>query len=102
MSSTVRIGLALAVFVVGCALLPSRQDSASLRDAYLVAHGMAVSYVERPDANPAVVQQLIVLDRRASAAMHDRDNSATAQAVAALTDFAASQARPDPSAMPGP
>ncbi len=102
MNSTVRIALALAVFVVGCALLPARQSSAALGDAYLVAHGMAVSYLERPDANQAVVQQLIVLDRRAADAMRDHDSSATEQAVAALTNYAASQAKPDPAAIPGP
>jgi len=64
-------------------------NPAALQDAYLVAHGMAASYVERPDANPDVVQQLVVLDARAAQAMRSQDNAATAMAVAALTTLAA-------------
>jgi hypothetical protein len=101
-----RIALALGVFCVGCALLPLRENSqmreASLHDAYLVAHGMATSYVERPDANPSVVQQLEVLDNRAAAAMRTDDSTATAEAVAALTTYAARQAESDTATSPNP
>ncbi len=101
-----RIALALGVFCVGCALLPLRENpamrEAALHDAYLVAHGMVTSYVERPDANPSVVQQLEVLDNRAEAASRTDDSTATAEAVAALTTYAARQAQSDTSPSPSP
>ena len=99
-----RIALAVAVFCVGCALLPLRPDAANheaaLHDAYLVAHGMATSYVEQPDANSAVVQQLEVLDARAAAAMRNEDSTAEAEAVAALTTLAARRVQQEPAGRP--
>ena len=67
-----------------------------LLDSYLIAHGMATSYAENPDANLAVVQELARLDQRAADAVRalarrDGDLSGTAEAVAALTDYAARQ-----------
>ena len=67
-----------------------------LLDSYLIAHGMATSYAENPDANLAVVQELARLDHRASDAIRalarrGGDVSGTAEAVAALTDYAARQ-----------
>ncbi len=67
-----------------------------LLDSYLIAHGMATSYAENPDANLAVVQELARLDHRASDAVRalahrGGDVSGTAEAVAALTDYAARQ-----------
>ncbi len=92
----------LCVALAACAI--SRDDSTgvaqrpqALLDAYLIAHGMAASYVEAPEADPAVVMQLYKLDMRAAAAVSslgkrpDGDLSATAGAVAALTDYAARQ-----------
>ena len=74
----------------GCAL-QSAPEPASVRDTYLVAHGMASSYARRPDADPAVVQQLAILDERAAIAVQGQDNAAMANTVAALTSFAARQ-----------
>jgi hypothetical protein len=85
-----------------CTALPEGQAATghrpqALLDAYLVAHGMAASYVESPDANPAVVEQLRTLDMRAAAALRSlgrpsgADMATTANAVAALTNFAAAQ-----------
>ncbi len=67
-----------------------------LLDSYLIAHGMATSYAENPDANLAVVQELARLDHRAAEAVRalahqGGDLSGTAEAVAALTDYAARQ-----------
>jgi hypothetical protein len=66
-----------------------------LLDAYLIAHGMATSYAESPNANPAVVEQLRRLDLRAQKSLQALgargDMDATANAVAALTDYAARQ-----------
>ena len=67
-----------------------------LLDSYLMAHGMATSYAENPDANLAVVQELARLDHRAADAVRalarrGGDLSGTAEAVAALTDYAARQ-----------
>jgi len=81
--------LAVAILALGACAMQQAANPAALQDAYLVAHGMAASYVERPDANPDVVQQLVVLDARAAQAMRSQDNAATAMAVAALTTLAA-------------
>ena len=91
----------LAVLAVAsCASLsPDAQPRPqSLVDAYLVAHGMATSYAESETAEPAVVDQLVRLDRKAAAAVEDfsrvpdSDSSATVAAISALTAFAARQA----------
>jgi hypothetical protein len=86
----------ILLLCAGCAVSPQAQEEAALHpaalvDAYLVAHGMAESYAESPDANPAIVGQLEQLDLQAARAVRTRDDGATAQAVAALTDFAARQ-----------
>ncbi len=96
-----RVAIIIAAFCVGCAVLPGYERDASLRtaalqDAYLVAHGMAASYAQSPNANPDVVLQLARLDLRAAAAMRDHDSDATEQAVAALTAFAARQSDEGP------
>jgi hypothetical protein len=87
--------------LAGCALSADPAATAerpmALMDAYLIAHGMAASYAGMPDADPAVVEQLARLDMRAEAAVQSMarrrhaDLAATAQAVAALTDYAARQ-----------
>ena len=91
---------ALCIVVAGCAISPEEQDDAQRRpqalvDAYLVAHGMAMSYAKSPNAKPDVVLQLARLDMRAAASVRaltrSTDMAATASAVAALTDFAARQ-----------
>lgn len=80
-----RCWVLLGVICAGCAIRSPSADPAALQDAYLIAHGMAASYVERPDANPAKVQQLVLIDSRATAAMRAQDGAAVAAAVAALT-----------------
>jgi hypothetical protein len=98
--------LPLVAFLCGlagsCAMTPddggTRQPLAIL-DAYLVAHGMAASYVANPEADPAVKAQLVTLDLKARDAVRTltrsgqgfADEDATARAVSALTDYAASQ-----------
>jgi hypothetical protein len=88
--------------LAGCAASPWNQQQASRRpdallDAYLIAHGMAASYAESPEARPAVVLQLRTLDIKAAEAIRTlaqtqtADMAATAEAVAALTDYAARQ-----------
>lgn len=78
----------------------SRHSARAIFDAYLIAHGMVKSYDERPDADPAISQQLATLDIRASRALinlgpgPDSDPEVTARAVAALTDYAAQQTNP--------
>ena len=81
-----------------CTLLPDDtpgHSPAAIRDAYLIAHGMAQGYSERPDADPQIMAQLRHLDRQAAdavGALVDRGNGSpdeTARAVAALTDLAA-------------
>lgn len=72
-----------------------RQPTAIL-DAYAIAHGMAASYAQSANADPAVVRQLRRLDRRALAAVETlgpdiSSQRASAAAVAALTDYAARQ-----------
>ncbi len=70
----------------------------ALLDAYLIAHGMAASYATSPGARPEVVVQLRTLDIKAARsirALTQKPSSnveATAEAVAALTDYAARQA----------
>jgi len=76
---------------------PAREPMA-LVDAYLIAHGMAQTYAESDSADPAVVGELVKLDRKAADAIRSLtrvrtgDEAATAAAVAALTGFAARQA----------
>ena len=97
MWSVLAVSLAL---LAACALLPGRDDQErrqAIVDAYLIAHGMAQSYREAPDADPAVTAQLSMLDSKASAevqaltASGGGDTDASSRAVAALTDYAASQ-----------
>ncbi len=102
-----RLVLMATVFCTGCALSPDARETAALRpqalvDAYLIAAGMAASYASSPDANPAVVLQLARLDLRAAAAVRQRDTTALADAVAALTAYAARQTAPDPATIPAP
>ena len=97
--------LFLALFCTGCALSPDTRETEALRpaallDAYLVAHGMARSYAQSPAADPAVVLQLARLDFKALSAVRTQDNSATADAVAALTAYAARQSAADPAPAP--
>jgi len=84
--------------LAACALLPGSGDGANpvaITDAYLIAHGMARSYNDRPEADPAVAAQLARLDAEAGQAVEaltsarGGDAAASARAVAALTDFAA-------------
>ena len=91
-----RIILLLSLFCAGCALTPSEREDAALRpaalvDAYLVAHGMAFSYASSPDASPEVVLQLARLDLQAQKAVRAQDSGASADAIAALTNYAARQ-----------
>jgi hypothetical protein len=82
-----------------CALQPNddnQQGKLAVLDAYLIAHGMADSYRESPDADPAVTEELTRLDERAAAIRdvaqsRDGDTADSERAVAALTDYAASQ-----------
>ncbi len=91
--------LILCSIAAACALAPSedaKQGRLVVLDAYYIAHGMAQSYGESPDADPVVIGELARLDARA-AAIRDRaqgngdDTADTERAVAALTDYAASQ-----------
>jgi len=103
-----RASFALATILTGCSVLCACAASPwqraaddhrpeALLDAYLIAHGMAASYAESPGARPAVVLQLRTLDMnaqhsiRALANPYPSNVEATAEAVAALTDFAARQ-----------
>ncbi len=90
----------LCAIAAACALMPNRSGDLSPRaimDAYLIAHGMAESYGDQPDADPAVLAELARLDQRAASAIRDLSRAspgseaATASAVAALSDYAASQ-----------
>jgi hypothetical protein len=90
----------LLTAAAGCTLLPEEQagyNPAAIRDAYLIAHGMAQGYSERPDADPEVLAELRRLDNQAASAVGalvergDGSSDATARAVAALSDYAASQ-----------
>jgi hypothetical protein len=97
------MGLLLGAAIGACAVEAPEEDpvtrSLALLDAYAIAHGMAASYAHSPDAKPEVVAELQRLDARAALAalemVHGRPGGgeeATARAVAALTDYAASQA----------
>lgn len=90
----------LCLLVSACAFGPGMADGhnpMAISDAYLIAHGMAISYDERPDADPAVTEELAKLDWRARRALidmvrtPDRDQDETVRAVAALSDYAARQ-----------
>ena len=99
---------AFANLLLGCALLAgcaaspwqsgnvSHQPEAVL-DAYLIAHGMAASYAQSDDARADVVMQLRSLDLKAAQSIRNLSRApsgnveATAEAVAALTDYAARQ-----------
>ncbi len=89
----------LCSIAAACALAPGedeRQGKLAVLDAYWVAHGMAQSYGESPDADPAVTGELARLDARARAIRDQAQSSGadtadTERAVAALTDYAASQ-----------
>jgi len=93
----------LCLLLTGCALLPAggdRRNPMAIYDAYLIAHGMAISYDERLDADPAVSHELATLDARAHRALLDLargqtgDPDQSARAVAALSDFASRQTNP--------
>ncbi len=68
-----------------------------LLDSYLIAHGMATSYAENPDADIAVIQELARLDGRAADAVRalaqrrGGNVAQTSQAIAALIEYAARQ-----------
>ncbi len=101
----------LAGLIVVCSLAACTQSTVgqggfgrvsslyAVRDAYAIAHGMAFSYAGSDDAEPAVVAELVRLDARALEAVRSMERSPqgaaqareTADAVAALTDFAARQ-----------
>ena len=94
--------LALALLcslAAACALAPdedTQQSKLAVLDAYWIAHGMAQSYGEQPDADPAVTEELSRLDARAGAIQDQAqsnggDTADTEKAVAALSDYAASQ-----------
>ena len=90
--------ICLCLLLAACAADPvaDAQRPRALVDAYLIAHGMAASYAQAPQADPAVVEQLGRLDIRAAQAVRSLARepgnlSATAEAVAALTDYAARQ-----------
>lgn len=82
-----------------CALLPRGGDAQSRRallDAYAIAHGMADTYEQEPDSDPAVTAALARLDKQARDAIGDLRNGPERQdeserAVAALSDLAAAQ-----------
>ncbi len=95
-------GLAVALAVVSCTAAPpltaeaaAPRSVAVLRDAYAIAHGMAMGYLMSNDVRPQTVAQLARLDARAGAemqALHRAPDSgsqrrATAEAVAALAAF---------------
>ena len=89
----------LCSIAAACALAPgedSKQGKLAVLDAYWIAHGMAQSYGESADADPAVTNELARLDDRARAIRDQArtsggDAADTERAVAALTDYAASQ-----------
>jgi len=90
--------LCLAGVIAACSimndLVPGTSPSA-IRDAYLIAHGMAQGYSDEPQADPAVLAELARLDAEAAAAVRtmggDGSPDDSARAVAALTDYAARQ-----------
>jgi hypothetical protein len=88
--------------LAACAASPWQSEDVTHRpeallDAYLIAHGMATSYAQSDDARPEVVMQLRNLDLKAAQSIRDLGRAypgnvaATAEAVAALTDYAARQ-----------
>ncbi len=99
--------IAPITMLAACALLcacvsPWQKELAARRpeallDAYQIAHGMAASYAESPGARPSVVLQLRTLDMNAQHSLRElatpypANVEATAEAVAALTDYAARQ-----------
>jgi hypothetical protein len=96
------ITLAACAILAACAASPWQHEASdhrpeALLDAYLIAHGMAASYAESPGARPSVVLQLRTLDMNAQrsirhlATPYPSNVEATAEAVAALTDYAARQ-----------
>jgi len=95
----------LLTAAAGCMLVPDEQpgrNPAAIRDAYLIAHGMAQGYSERPDADPDVLAELRRLDNQAASAVGalvergDGSSDDTARAVAALSDYAARQTPASP------
>ncbi len=104
MGCTMRVFVLIAVCTLtACSMVPEEETGRqplAILDAYLIAHGMAASYVEDPDADPAVKAQLVTLDIKARDAVRTltrsgqgfADAAATARAVSALTDYAARQA----------
>jgi hypothetical protein len=89
---------AICGVAAACSLMPPADHGAapsSLLDAYCIAHGMALSYAGRPDADKNVVHQLSQLDATAAndvqSMVHGGSSQTTAQAIAALTNLAASQ-----------
>lgn len=99
-------GLAMFLLPTACTQGPSAQpgfarapSGLAVRDAYAIAHGMAFSYAGSDDADPAIVAQLVRLDANAMEAVHTMERAPpgsaqarqTAEAVAALTEFAARQ-----------
>ncbi len=99
-----RIALTIAAacaVLAACALTDGGADQPTaplvLLDSYLIAHGMATSYANNPDADIAVVQELARLDGRAAEAVRalgqrrGGDVGETSQAIAALTNYAARQ-----------
>ncbi len=70
-------------------------NPSAIRDAYLIAHGMAQGYKDQAHADPQVSAELSRLDARAAAAVRGMDGTGSsddsARAVAALTDYAARQ-----------
>ena len=94
--------LLACALLAACAASPWQSEDATHRpeavlDAYLIAHGMATSYAQSDDARPEVVIQLRNLDMRAAQSIralghaYPANVEATAEAVAALTDYAARQ-----------
>lgn len=91
--------LLLSLAAARCTVLPQEtvvHDPAAIRDAYLIAHGMAKGYAERQDADPKVLAQLRTLDLHAAEAVGNLVESGagqadTARAVAALSNYAAQQ-----------
>jgi hypothetical protein len=96
--------LSLFLAAAGCSFQADEMSADSplaIRDAYLMAHGMAQGYSRQPHADPKVLAELSRLDAQAFAAVRNMDNSygnadASARAVAALTEYAAKQADGQP------
>jgi hypothetical protein len=96
-AATICLLLSACAFTPGA---PFGHDPRAIADAYLIAHGMAISYDERQDADAGVTVELGKLDMRARRAlvamaqMPDHDPDETARAVAALSNYAALQTNP--------